>query len=116
MTRRKGIFIITHIYPVWITTHLILGDWSRPSQLAFNIVPLIIFGGLLTIWAKSKTPLQHPEKICIYYLVFMLFCISVYYNICVMSNAEWVTSHNTQAAGFIFLQLIFYIFIPHEPK
>ena len=116
MSRRAQIFILTHGYPVFIASHLYFGDWCRRCQVIFNIVPIIVFGGLFHILGNATYKLYSFEKFCIKYLVCNLIFICCYYEICLFSSAKWIYDKNWQVAAFLLITLIFYIFNYRERK
>lgn len=107
--RKWTIFGLTHFYPLFIAAHLYLGDWCRKCQVMFNVVPLLVFGGLFYIVANTGR-LAIFERSCIEYLIFNLVFIQLYYCICVFSLPLWVYDKNYQVAVFVIITLIFYIY------
>lgn len=109
--RKYAIGILCNFYPVFVVIHLIFGNWSRASQVIFNIVPIAVFGGLFTIWKEtSYLRLTLIEKYFIGYLIFMLFVIYCYYILCLFSSKNWVGNHNIQFSVFVTLTAIYYIY------
>ena len=109
MRRARVIFILTHGYALFIALHLYFGDWCKLCQLIFNIVPIIVFGGLLLIWSNSgRNSLTKFEQYCIRYLVINILFISLYYCLCVFSSTAWIYNRNIQAGAFVLITLIFY--------
>lgn len=117
MKRQRSIFILTHGYPLFLATHLYFGDWCRRCQVLFNIVPMIVFGGLFLIWREtSHIRLNKSELFYLKYFIFNLMFIYCFYCICVFSTAKWLYDHNWQVALFIIITLIFYIFNYRDRK
>lgn len=111
MSRKGIIFCLTHGYPAFLAGHLYFGDWCRLCQVMFNIVPLIIFGGLFYLWlTTSHIRLSWYEKFCIKYLIGNLAFITCYYELCIFSKAHWIYDRNWQVALFLIITLIFYAF------
>ena len=105
------IVILCNFYPAFVAGHLIWGNWSRLSQVIFNIVPIVVFGGLFQIWyTTSHIRLNYIEKRSIGYLKLMLGVVYCYYILCLYSDRGWIANHNLQFAIFISITLIFYIY------
>lgn len=114
MSRKGIIFCLTHGYPVFLAAHLYFGDWCRFCQVLFNIVPLIVFGGLFSIWIRYPQKLDSYEKFCMRYLIGNLAFVTCYYELCIFSKAEWVYDRNWQVALFLIITVTFYIFKKRE--
>lgn len=115
--RRWQIFTLTHFYPLFIAGHLYFGDWCRWCQLMFNIVPIVVFGGLILIWKEtSQIRLSKTEKFYLKYFLWNLSFIYCYYCICVFSPTEWIYNKNWQVSAFVLITLIFYTFNYRERK
>lgn len=83
----------------------------------FNIVPLLVFGGLFGIWVNtSQNKLLANEQFYLRYLLWNLFFIYSYYSICVFSLPAWVYNKNWQVAAFVMVTLLFYRFNYRERK
>jgi len=110
MDRKWQILILTHGYPLFLAGHLYFGDWCRRCQVIFNIVPIIVFGGLVLIWREtSETKLSKIEKFYLKYFIWNLIFIYCYYCICIFALPLWVYKHNYQVAMFLTVTLLFYI-------
>lgn len=110
MSRKGAIFLLTHGYPVFLALHLYFGDWCRRCQVLFNVVPLIVFGGLFYIWSAYRQPLDNYEKFCIKYLIGNLAFITCYYELCIFSHEKWIYNKNWQVALFLLITVTFYSF------
>lgn len=116
MSRKGTIFLLTHGYPVFIAAHLYFGDWCRKCQVMFNIVPIIVFGGLIFTWVNSShIKLQNNEKLSLRFFLWNLVFIYIYYCLCIFSLPLWVYDKNCQVTAFILITLIFYS-LNHEHK
>lgn len=117
MTRKRIIFAITHFYPLFIAGHLYFGDWCRKCQVMFNIVPILVFGGLILTWKEtSQIRLCKAEKFYLKYFLWNLTFIYAYYCICIFSLPKWVYDKNWQVSAFILVTFIFYITNYRERK
>lgn len=111
MFRQRAIFTLTHFYPLFLALHLYFGDHCRRCQVMYNVMPLVVFGGLFIIWREtSHIKLNKYEKFCIGYFITNLIFIHCFYCLCVLSHAEWIYNANWQVALFISVPVLFYIF------
>ena len=111
MTRKGAILLLTHFYPLFVSGHLVFGDWCKKCQLMFNIVPIFVFGGLFAIWHEtSHIKLDKTERMYIRYFLINLVFIYCYYCLCIISMPTWVYSKNTMVSGVLLITLSFYIF------
>jgi len=109
--RRWFLVLICHAYPSFIFLHLVYGNWSLASQLIFNCVPIIVFGGVIKTWQLTGDKrLDKLEKFCLGYLFLMVAIIYCYYILCTVSNASWVIKANFRMGLFIFITFIYYIY------
>jgi hypothetical protein len=109
MSRRGTILLLTHGYPLFIAGHLYFGDWCRRCQVLFNIVPIIVFGGLFYTWlSSSNVKLEKVEQLFLRYFICNLVFIYCYYVLCLFSKTKWIYDHNWQVCFFLLVTLIFY--------
>lgn len=109
--RKSVIGFLCHFYPAFVTAHLIWGNWSRISQVIFNVVPIAVFSSLFTIWKNtSHIRLDKHEQRFLGYLTLMLTLIYCYYIICLFADRGWIANHNAQFAIFISATLVFYLY------
>ncbi len=109
MKRDRIILLLTHGYPLAIAMHLYFGDWCRMCQVLYNIIPLIVFGGLFYIWKeKGYIRLSKKEQFYLSYLIWNIFFIIGYYTICIFSLPEWVIDKNVQVVLFLIVTFLFY--------
>lgn len=107
--RQRFIFILTHGYVLFIVIHLYFGDWCRRCQILFNVIPIIVFGGLILVWLRtSKIELNYIEKKFLKYFIWNLVFIYLYYCICIFSVPKWIYDKNYQISLFLLLTLTFY--------
>lgn len=117
MKRQRTMLILTHGYPLFLAMHLYFGDWCRKCQVIFNIVPMIVFGGLFLIWRNtSHVKLNNTEKFYLGYFIFNIVFIYCFYCICIFSSPKWIYDRNYQVGAFIFVTLLFYIFNYRDRK
>jgi hypothetical protein len=116
MSRRGTIFLLTHGYPLFIAGHLYFGDWCRKCQVLFNVIPIIVFGGLILTWLKTSNARLLPiEQLHLKFFLWNLTFIYAYYCLCVFSLPLWIYDKNWQVSAFILITLIFYS-LNHERK
>jgi hypothetical protein len=111
MNRQARLFIITHLYPLAMVSHMKFGDWCTRCQLIFNFAPFIFIFLIIAEWKNtSGIKLHWAERQSLNYFVFSFAMFHLYYCACALSSKEWVKAHNNYFFWFILLTGVFYIF------
>lgn len=111
MTRQAQIFTLTHFYPLFIALLLYREKWDRAALVLIYTVPIAIVIRLFWIWQKSShIKLNHWEIVYLKYLILTIGFYNFYCLLTIFTLPAWVYNHNGQAAAYLIITLLFYIY------
>ena len=109
--RKKSIVFLCHLYPIFISYHLLFGNWLIKGQLFFTLIPILIFASLFFIWNNtSNYKLLNIERISIGYLVITILTSAFYYCLCACSTYKWVYNSNIVFSLYVSVTFLYYIY------
>ncbi len=115
MSRGIKIFLITHLYPVYLVLHMKYADWCTMCTFIFNVTPIFFVSLLLQIWiSTSAVKLTYPERLNLWLFIYFFAIVHIYYGICALimnsvSGAYWIKEHNSYFTYFIIFMFTFYL-------
>ena len=112
MSRPLKLFIITHLYPLFMVCHMKFGNSGLFSILLFQVVPIVFVFGLLAEWkATSSIKLAWYERQYINYFIFCFCILHLYYVACLLESPAWVKTHNQYFFCYGLITFTFYTYI-----
>jgi len=117
VSRQAQIFVLTHFYPLFIAGLLYREKWDRVALVLVYTIPAFIIIRLFWLWqSSSQIKLNQKERTFIKYFIYTIGFYNAYCLITVFALPKWVYNHNVQAAGFMIITVLFYIFKHSETE
>lgn len=114
MNRETRIWLLCHLYPVYLVCHMQFADWCDICTAIFNIMPILFVSLIINTWIKSShIRLCHNEKLSLYLFIYFFVIVHIYYAACALIGQSlkgkiWIIHNNAYFVYFCIFICIFY--------
>jgi hypothetical protein len=117
MSRGTKLFLLTHLYAIFIVWFMECCDWCIRCSLMFYLVPSVLICLIIDV---IQAALHRIDQLYCNFLKYFVVWVNVYYTICAYKKSvdsspghkvylAWVNAHTNFFLYFVILVIIFYI-------